>query len=169
MFEGAMSTSPATGAASRIRALSAADLERVIAIDAAHTGHARRRFFEKRFDAAKAHPEDFVLLGTEEGQSLAGYALARLLHGEFGREHAAATLDAVGVAPESQDHGIGLILMEGLVGALRERGVGCLQSQADWTNHGLLGFFAATGFALAPRLVLERPAADLLVEPVDEV
>ncbi len=155
--------------AGRIRALRAGDLERVIAIDSAHTGHVRRRFFEKRFAAAAAHPEDFVLLGTDEGSSLVGYALARLLHGEFGREEASATLDALGVAPDSRDQGIGQVLMGGLVAALRERGVRLLQSQADWKNHALLRFFAASGFELAPRLVLERAAADPLREPVEDV
>jgi ribosomal protein S18 acetylase RimI-like enzyme len=152
----------------RIRALGADDLERVIAIDRAHTGHARRRFFEKRFNAATAHPEDFVLVGTDDGIALSGYALARLLDGEFGREHSGATLDALGVAPENQEHGIGQILMEGLVAALRERGVRWLQSQADWKNHGVMRFFDASGFALAPRVVLERPAAEVLAEPIEE-
>lgn len=164
-----MTTSTTTGAGSGVRALGPSDLERVIAIDRAHTGHARRRFFEKRFDAAKTHPEDFILVGTNEGKLLVGFAFARLVHGEFGREHAAATLDAVGVSPDSQDQGIGQVLMEGLVAALREKGVRSVQSQADWKNHAMMRFFATSGFELAPRLVLERAAADLLSEPVEEV
>jgi hypothetical protein len=42
-----------------------------------------------------------------------------------------------------------------------------LQSQAGWTNHALLRFFEASGFGLAPRLVLERSALTPLPEPVD--
>jgi len=162
-------TSDTTSARGRVRSLRVDDLERVIAIDRAHTGHARRRFFEKRFDAAKAHPEDFVLVGVDEDKLLAGYAFAQLLYGEFGREHASATLDAVGVAPDSRDHGIGQVLMQGLIEALRGKNVRSLQSQADWTNHGLLRFFAAAKFELAARLVLQRSAVDMLVEEIDEV
>ncbi len=167
--ESSVMTSTTAGASGRARSLRVDDLERVIAIDRAHTGHARRRFFEKRFDAAKAHPDDFVLVGVDEGKSLAGYAFAHLLHGEFGREQASATLDAVGVAPDSRDHGIGQVLIQGLVEVLRGKGVRALQSQADWTNHGLLRFFDAAGFELAARLVLQRSAVDLLPEVIDEV
>ena len=161
------STTTVTGGSARC--LSVNDLEGVIAIDRAYTGHARRRFFEKRFDAAKAHPEDYVLVGVDEGKSLAGYAFAHLLHGEFGREHASAALDAVGVAPDSRDHGIGPVLMQALVDVLRRKRVRSLQSEADWTNHGLLRFFDAAKFQLAPRLVLQRSAVDLLAEEIDEV
>jgi len=43
-----------------------------------------------------------------------------------------------------------------------------LQSQADWTNHGLLRFFDSSGFRLAPRVVLERSVLIPLAESVDE-
>ncbi len=162
-------TSTTAAVPGRARSLRVDDLERVIAIDRAHTGHARHRFFEKRFAAAEAHPEDYVLVGVDEGKSLAGYAFAHLLHGEFGREQSSATLDAVGVAPDSRDHGIGQVLMQGLVEVLRGKSVRSLQSQADWTNHGLLRFFDTAKFQLAPRLVLQRSAVDLLAEEIDEV
>ena len=45
------------------RTLNANDVERVIAIDRGHSGHARRRFFEKRFAAAQAHPRTIFTLG----------------------------------------------------------------------------------------------------------
>lgn len=162
-------TSTTTITRSGARSLRVDDLERVIAIDRAYTGQSRRRFFEKRFDAAKAHPEDYVLVGVDEGQSLAGYAFAHLLHGEFGREQASAALDAVGVAPDSRDHGIGQVLMQGLLEVLRGKSVRSLQSQAEWTNHNLLRFFDAAKFELAPRMVLQRSAVDLLAEEIDEV
>jgi GNAT superfamily N-acetyltransferase len=157
------------GVTGLVRPLGGGDLERVIAIDRAHTDRERRHFFEKRFEAAAAHPEDFVLIGAGSGQFLAGFVFAHLLHGEFGREHAAAALDAVGVAPEAQDRGIGQVLIEALVEVLHNKGVRSLQSEADWANHGLLRFFAASGFELGPRLILERPAAELLAEAIDEV
>ena len=51
---------------------------------------------------------------------------------------------------------------------MREKGVQSLQSQADWTNHGLLRFFDSSGFALAPRLVLERSVLTPLAEAIDD-
>ena len=49
------------------------------------------------------------------------------------------------------------------------RNVHTLQSQAEWTNQGLMRFFAAASFQLAPRLTLQRPVAALLDEPSEQV
>ncbi len=151
-----------------VRPLRSADLERVIAINSAHVGEPRRRFFEKRLSHAKQHPDDYVHLGIARNGTLVGFAFARVLHGEFGREQASATLDAVGVEHDSRERGVGRALMAGLIRLLRERGVQSLQSQADWTNHPLLRFFDSSGFRLAPRLVLERSVLTPLAEPIDE-
>ena len=55
-----------------------------------------------------------------------------------------------------------------LTKVMRQKGVQSLQSQADWTNHGLLRFFDSSGFALAPRLVLERSVLTPLAETIDD-
>jgi GNAT superfamily N-acetyltransferase len=151
------------------RTLGLADVERVIAIDRAHSGRSRRRFFEKRFAAAAARPQDFVPIGIHRGGTLRGFAIARILRGEFGREQAVAVLDAVGVEPNSRERGIGRALIDALTAALDRMGVRSLQSQAAWNNHDLVRFFAASGFALAPRLVLERSVAEPLHEASEEV
>jgi ribosomal protein S18 acetylase RimI-like enzyme len=151
-----------------VRPLRASDLERVIAIDSAHVGEPRRHFFEKRLAHAKQHPEDYVQLGVSRNGSLAGFVFARILRGEFGRAQSIATLDAVGVEHDSRERGVGHSLMDALGKIMREKGVQSLQSQADWTNHAVLRFFDASGFGLAPRLVLERAVRDPLPEPVEE-
>ena len=151
-----------------IRSIDANDLERVVAIDRAHTGHSRQRFFEKRFAYAAAHPDDFVQIGLMGGGSLRGFAIARLLRGEFGREDAVAVLDVLGVEVESQDQGVGQALIERLVEVLRQKGVRSLHSQAGWADHDLLRFFDASNFRLSPRMILDRSAAEPLIEPVEE-
>jgi GNAT superfamily N-acetyltransferase len=150
------------------RALNAGDLERVIAIDRAHAGGGRRRFFEKRFAAAAAHPDEFVHVGVMRGGSLRGFAFARLLRGEFGRAHVGAVLDVIGVDPVSRDTGIGRSLLAEVVARLRAAGVRTLHSQAEWSDPGLTHFFAATGFRLAPRVALERSLAAPLVEQSED-
>jgi GNAT superfamily N-acetyltransferase len=149
------------------RTLVAADLERVIAIDRIHSGRSRRHFFEKRFANAEASPDDFVQVGVANAEGLQGFAVARILRGEFGHKDAVAVLDAVGVDPQSREHGLGQSLMEGLVELSERRGVRSLQSQVSWTQFDLLRFFNASRFKLAPRLDLERPVAELR-EDVDE-
>jgi GNAT superfamily N-acetyltransferase len=151
-----------------VRPLLSTDLERVIAIDSAHVGEPRRRFFEKRLAHAEQHREDFVHVGVARDGVLVGFAFARILRGEFGREQAMATLDAFGVERGSQDRGVGRALMNGLTEVLRRKGVQSVQSQADWTNHVLLRFFDASGFGLAPRLILERSVLTPLAEPVED-
>ena len=151
------------------RPLEADDIERVIAIDHASSGHSRRHFFEKRFAAAKAQPEDFIHVGVEQDSLLRGYVIARVLRGEFGHEQAVAALDAIGVESESRERGIGQLLMRQLIEAMASRGVSTLQSQADWTNHELVRFFDTAGFELAPRLTLQRPVALPLDETADEI
>ena len=100
-------SNPAANTDNRVRPLSPADLDRVIAIDSAHVGESRHRFFEKRLDHAEQHREDFVHVGVTRDGVLVGFAFARILRGEFGREQAMATLDAFGVERSNQDRGIG--------------------------------------------------------------
>jgi ribosomal protein S18 acetylase RimI-like enzyme len=152
-----------------IHVLGIADVERVVAIDRAHSGHARRGYFEKRFAAAAAQPDDYIHLGAMRGGSLRGFVIARILRGEFGQQHAVAVLDSIGVEAESQERGIGQALMRALRQTMQRRGVHRLQSQAAWSNHSLLRFFDAAGFALAPRLALERSTLEPLQEANEEV
>jgi len=151
-----------------LRGLDAGDLERVIEIDRTPGGRTRRRFFEKRFAAAAAHPEEFVHVGVMRGGALRGFAFTRLLRGEFGREHVTAVLDAIGVEPVSRETGIGRTLLHELIARLRAVGARTLHSQAEWSDPELTHFFAATGFKLAPRVALERSLAMPLVEQIEE-
>ena len=151
------------------RPLTANDIDRVVAIDRAHSGHSRRSFFEKRFAAAAANPDDFILIGASRGGALRGFAMAHIQRGEFGRAHAVAVLDGLGVAAESQEMGIGQMLMGEVLHILGRMGVRSLQSQAEWKNHNLVRFFASSEFALAPRLTLERSVAAPLAENSEEV
>jgi GNAT superfamily N-acetyltransferase len=151
-----------------VRTLNGDDLERVVAIDRAHTGDSRRHFFAKRFAAAAQRPGEFIQIGVMRGGSLRGFAIARVFSGEFGREPAVAMLDALGVEAQVQETGVGHELMDGLIEAMRRAGVDTLQSQAEWTNHRLMRFFGASGFKLARRVLLQRPVAEPLAEPSAE-
>ena len=153
--------------ASSTRPITVADLEQVIAIDKVNSGQSRRHFFEKRFAAAKRRPNDFVQVGVFAGSALRGFAIARILHGEFGIKDTIAVVDSLGVAPESRELGVGQSLMEALVASARKQGARSVQSQVDWKNVELLRFFNTTHFQLAPRLALERVATEL-PEQADE-
>ncbi len=139
------------------------DLDAVIAIDKALGGASRRGFFEKRLAAALEHPKDFVYVGLRNEGRLVGYAMARLVDGEFGKPGARAALDAIGVDTEHQGRSAGHKLLEAVEDVLRHKGVSELTSQVEWQDHRLLSFFAGAGFELAPHIVLTRSNAHPLL------
>jgi len=145
----------AGGTAPVVRPLTADDLEAVVAIDTAITGRSRRGFFERRLAAALKAPKGFVYVGAWLGDTLRGFALVRLLGGEFGRD-GAGMLDALGVDPAVKGAGLATAMMAAIDEVLRHKQVSELQTQAEWTNGEFLGFLAHAGFERAPRLVLKR-------------
>ena len=139
-----------------IKPLADTDHEAVIALDQLLSHHSRRGFFEKRWQAMARNPPGFIALAAYHGDSLRGFALGHVLQGEFGDTAPVIELDALGVALEDQAQGAGHALIERFVDAVRELGGGELRTQVAWDQSGLTNFFARCGFALAPRLVLER-------------
>ncbi len=139
-----------------IKPLCADDLENVIAIDTAITGNSRRGFFEKRLTAALEQPGDYIYVGLHEGEKLTGYAIAKLVEGEFGQPGAKASFDAIGVDPGHQGKGAGDQLLREVEEILIHKGVAELTSQVEWSDPGILRFFIHAGFGLAPRVVLTR-------------
>jgi len=138
------------------RPLTADDLERVIAIDAELAGDIRRGFFERRLRGALSYPQGFIFVGIDDGGTLAGFALVRILAGEFGSGDLVAVLDAIGVASAHQGKGYGQALMAGVNDVMTKKSIRELQTQAEWNNHGLLEFLDAAGFERAPRVILNR-------------
>jgi GNAT superfamily N-acetyltransferase len=142
-----------------LRALKPADLAAVVELDRRITGRSRRVFFEKRLKAALADPADFIAVAVETDGVLTGFAIARLQNGEFGDDRRVAALDVIGVDPDSQKGGLGTLLLDGLAEGMRRRDLHELRTQVDWHDQKLIRFFAAGGFSLAPRQVLERATA----------
>jgi|TARA_B100000315_G_scaffold260416_1_gene321576 ribosomal protein S18 acetylase RimI-like enzyme len=140
------------------RPLKTTDLDQVVDIDKRIVGWSRRGFFEKRVEAAVDRPDNYVVVGVVDGTTLVGYAIARIHGGDFGTTERTAALDAIGVDPRAQAKGVGKILMDGLDDVLRKKDVHEIRTQTDWRFHGLLKYFDAMGFEVAPAHVLERQA-----------
>lgn len=144
-----------------IRPLMACDLTQVIAIDEKNTGRSRKNFFEKRVMASLKHPKQFVYIAYVRDQDVKGYLLARLQQGEFGGCKTVAVLDDIGVSKDVQGSGVGRQLMEELTAIIQKKDIHEIRSQADWTDQSMLGYFAATGFQLAPRTIYHRAVSYL--------
>lgn len=139
-----------------VRPLGRGDLEAVVALDAATSGDTRRGFYARRIGGLETDPAHVVGLAAEQQGQLVGFVAAHLLDGEFGGGEPVGVLDAIGVTESARGGGVAAGLLAGLERELAARQARELRTQADWTAHGLASFFAATGFSLAGRLVLER-------------
>lgn len=139
-----------------VRALTRDDFEAVLALDHATSGALRRTYFDRRLAAALRQPRRHLQFAALEGGKLVGLLLARVAGGEFGRPGVVVVLETVGVDPAAQRRGVGARLLASLERLARERGAVEVATQAEWRDERMLGFLARTGFALAPRQLLER-------------
>ena len=141
-----------------LRRLAAADLEGAVAIDAAAGGDSRRAYFERRLAAALRDPEHHLQYAAADKAGLAGFALARVLAGEFGRDRPGLLLEVIGVDPSRRGRGTGASLLAALERDAGRRGIGELWTQASWRQDRMLRFLARAGFELASPHVLECAA-----------
>lgn len=149
-------TSAETAAGLTIRPLRGNDLDAVVAIDRSVVGRPRIPFYERRLAHLEREPDAFVALAAERDGALAGFLLARLYEGEFGGDAPEAALDAIGVATACRGQGVARTLLARMVEAMRGRGVRSIATEAEWSDTGLIGFFARAGFGLSPHMVLQR-------------
>jgi len=153
--------------AAKTRPLAPGDLDAVVAIDAVLMGRTRRAYFERRLAAALRQPKLHLQFAAESEGRLAGYALARVLEGEFGRTQPGLRLEVISVARGVQGRGIGWALHATLEEAARKRGLAELRTATPWRDTAMLRFLAATGYALDSSLVLDSALRDnpLLTRP----
>ncbi len=145
----------------QIRSLHGDDLVRVSGIECRLTGHSRKGFIEKRFEAATTSPEGFICCAALQDGKLVGYAFTRIEEGDFGTWDVVAVLDVIGVDPDVQRRGIGKTLLAEIERQMKTRGIGMLRTQIDWRNHWMISFLSSSGFLLAPIEVLERDTSRL--------
>ena len=138
-----------------VRPMAESDLDAVAMLDHRLAGQSRHGFYVKRLAAASLAPNAFLGLVAEMDGRLVGFVSAHVLDGEFGGTDPAAVLDAIGTAPDLRGRGVARALMTAFEAEARRRGIRQIQSEVNWTNHGLVRFFADAGFGLAPQVVLE--------------
>ena len=150
-----MNTHAATDAAVTVRALAADDLDAVVAIDAAIEGRTRRDYIERRLAAARREPAAHAQFAAVVGQSLAGFILARVLAGEFGRRRPALRLELVGVRNDLRHAGIGRRLFDALDTWAQRHGMAEMRTAAEWRHTDMLDWFDRLGFDLAPDQIVD--------------
>jgi predicted N-acetyltransferase YhbS len=138
----------------KLRRMTPADLDAVVALDAAITGRTRRGYYERRLAAALRQPELHVQFTAEEDGAFRGHALARVLEGEFGRTRPGLRLEMISVLPAAQGRGIGRALHRALEEEALKRSIADIRTGAAWRDHSMLRFLAGLGYLLAPAQVL---------------
>ena len=141
----------------KLRGLVAQDLDSVVALDATNSGRGRRFYFGRRLKAALAQPQLHVQFAAEQGGRFVGFMMARELLGQFGRAEPSLRLEAMGVAPGEQGHGIGTALLSKLESEAKRMGVPVIRTDASWRNHPVMQFLDRAGFELGNNLVVDCP------------
>ena len=142
-----------------IRPLMREDLASVVVIDAGIEGGTRHAYFERRLDAALREPKLHAQFAAVDEKGLAGYILARVLEGEFGRLAAGLRLEVIGVRDDAKGHRIGASLFDALSDYGRRRGFADVRTTAAWNDHRMLRWMDAMGFTLAPNHVVDCAVA----------
>ncbi|HEX9276378.1 MAG TPA: GNAT family N-acetyltransferase [Casimicrobiaceae bacterium] len=142
-----------------IRPLLREDLAAVVAIDAASEGVTRRAYFERRLVAALNEPKLHAQFAATDDKGLAGYILARVLTGEFGRLAPGLRLEVIGVRGDAKGHHVGACLFDALSDYGRRHGIAELRTTAAWNDHKMLRWIDEMGFTLAPNHVVDCAVA----------
>lgn len=138
-----------------IRPLTRADLDAVVAIDAALERRTRRAYIERRLAAALRAPAQHAQFAVTDAQGLAGYIAGRVLTGEFGRTAPSLRLELVGLRASVKGHGAGRQLLGALMAWGAQHGVHEVRTGARWNDFVVLHWLDAMGFELAPNHVLD--------------
>lgn len=141
----------------RVRTLTRGDLDRIVVMDAQHTGRRRQAWFEGRLGQALDDSDVRVSLGAEVDGTLVGAVLGQVQYGEYGVAEPVAVLDTILVDRAFSHQGVGTALVEHLARNLRALNIERIRTEVAWDQQHLLAFLAHHGFAPAQRLVLERP------------
>jgi len=139
----------------KTRYLATADLDAVVAIDAAIGGRQRRAYIARRLAQAQRAPAMHAQFAVDEGGALAGFVLGRVLEGEFGRTEPALQLELIGVRPAVRGRGVGSALGRALEAEARRRGIAELRTAALWREHLMLRYLHANGWSLGQHQVLD--------------
>ena len=151
-----------------IRALTPDDLASVVAIDAAIEGRWRRNYVERRLAAALREPELHAQFAACDDKGVAGYILARVLEGEFGRSQRGLRLEMIGMRADARGHGGAARLFQVLTDWARRRDLHDVRTSVGWRNAQMLGWLDAMGFLMAPAVILSATVEETARPPLAE-
>jgi predicted N-acetyltransferase YhbS len=135
-----------------VRTLGKADMEGIARIDRRHTGRERRGYLCRTLEETLADSAIRVSLAAHVDGAIAGFVMARVDYGDFGRAEPVAVIDALGVDPMRARQGIGRALVSQLFVNLAALAVERVETVVAPGSLSLMGFFWAAGMRPAERL-----------------
>jgi len=137
-----------------VRSLQASDLSDILRIDRHIVGDSREAYLQQKVTEVIVDSGIRISLVGEQDGMVAGFIMARLDYGSFGRTSSTAVIDTIGVGPEYKGSGIGSALMTQLLGNLSSLQVEDVRTEVEWDNFQLNRFLARCDFRPAQHLSL---------------
>ncbi len=140
----------------QIRLMKVNDFAAVVQVDAKVLNAPRQDYFKLKFEELVQSTDRLpTSLVAEEDGKVIGFIMGELLIGEFGISQE-ATLDSIGVDPDSQHRGIGEQLVKEFMDHLTALGVQKVHTLVDSEDAKLMHFFGANQFVPSKTINLER-------------
>ena len=142
-----------------IRTLQADDLADMVRIDRHVSGRDRHDYMRMKLDEALNDTAIRISQAAEIDDLLAGFLMARIDFGDFGRTEPVAILDTIDVGPEWAHHGVATALLLQLLVNLEALQVEHLETSVGRNDFELLRFLYHHGFEPSQRIALEKQVA----------
>jgi predicted N-acetyltransferase YhbS len=142
-----------------VRSMAEGDLADIVRLDRKITGRDRTAYLGRKANEALRQSAIRVSLVAEVDGRVAGFLMARVEFGEFGRTEPTAVLDTIGVDPAHGRKRVGRALLDQLLLNLASLRAERVLTEVDWNHLPLLGFLGRTGFDHAQRLAFEKAIA----------
>lgn len=142
-----------------VRTLREDDLDGIARIDRRVTGRARRAYLCRALGETLADSAVRVSLAAFGDGTLAGFVMARVDYGDFGRPEPVAVIDSIGVDPMQTRQGVGRALLSQLFFNLAALGVERVETVVAWGDWTLAAFFDAAGLRPSQRLAFVKPSS----------
>ncbi len=139
-----------------VASLTADDLDALVVIDGKLTGRDRRPYMTAKLDEALLDSGIRISLAARIDGIVAGFIMARLDFGDFGRTDAVAVIDTIGVHPEFAGRGIAQALLSQLMVNLNGLRVESAETTIALDDFELLGFLYRSGFQPTQRIALVK-------------
>ena len=139
-----------------VRTLARGDLADMARIDCKLTGRDRSSYVTRQFDEALHDSAIRVSLAARVAGSVAGFLMANVDAGDFGRTAPVAVIDTLGVDPDYAGRGLGRAMLSQLMLNLAALRVERVETVVSRSNFDVLSFFYQAGFEPSERLAFVK-------------